>query len=46
MFTDEWTRVAMGNATPKLKAKADLITTDVTEDGIYNACLKLDLFDP
>ena len=46
MFTDEWTKVAMGNASPRLKEKADLITSDVTEDGIYNACLQLGLFDP
>ena len=44
MFTDEWTKVAMGNATPRLKAKADLITTSVEDDGIYNACVKLGLF--
>ncbi|MER2151484.1 MAG: HAD family hydrolase [Candidatus Limivicinus sp.] len=46
MFTDEWTKVAMGNATPRLKEKADLITTDVTDDGIWNACVRLNLFDP
>lgn len=45
MFTGEWTGVAMGNATPRLKEKADLITTDVDHDGIYNACLKLGLFE-
>lgn len=44
MFTDEWTTVAMGNAVPELKAKADLITTDVDRDGIYNACVRLGLF--
>ena len=46
MFTDEWTKVAMGNASPRLKEKADLITSDVTEDGIYRACLELELFEP
>ena len=45
MFTDEWTKVAMGNAVPELKAKADYVTTAVDEDGIYNACLELGLFN-
>ena len=45
MFIDEWTKVAMGNAIPELKAKADYITTDVDHDGIYNACLALGLFE-
>ena len=44
MFIDDWTKVAMGNACPELKARADLITTDVSDDGIYNACVKLGLF--
>jgi len=44
MFTDDWTTVAMGNACPELKAKADLVTTDVADDGIYNACVSLGLF--
>lgn len=44
MFTDEWTCVAMGNATPRLKERADLVTSDVEHDGIYNACLQLGLF--
>ena len=35
----------MGNAVPELKAKADIITDDVDKDGIFNACLKLGLFD-
>ena len=43
MFTDEWTRVAMGNAVPELKAKADLITTNVDKDGVWNACVQLGL---
>ena len=45
MFTDEWTKVAMGNATPQLKERADLVTTDVEHDGIWNACLQLGLFN-
>lgn len=44
MFIDDWTKVAMGNACPELKARADLVTTDVGDDGIYNACVKLGLF--
>ena len=35
--------VAMGNATEQIKAAADIITTDVDKDGIYNAFLKLGL---
>ncbi len=44
MFTDDWTKIAMGNAVPALKEKADYITTDVDKDGIYNACVALNLF--
>lgn len=44
MFTDEWYKVAMGNACSELKAKADMITSDVEQDGIYRACEKLGLF--
>lgn len=45
MFTGEWTGVAMGNATERLKKKADLVTTSVEKDGIYNACVELGLFE-
>ena len=46
MFTpDGWTKVAMGNAAEEVKQKADFVTTDVDQDGIYNACLALGLFD-
>ncbi len=38
MFSSEWTSIAMGNAIDDLKKKADYITTNVDEDGIYNAC--------
>ncbi len=38
MFRPEWLNIAMGNARPELKAKADYITTDCDKDGIYNAC--------
>ncbi len=44
MFQDDWTKVAMGNAIPKLKELADYITTDVSKNGIYNACKALGLF--
>ncbi|MBQ5753927.1 MAG: HAD hydrolase family protein, partial [Alistipes sp.] len=44
-FVDDWTKVAMGNAIPELKARADYITTDVDKDGIYNACIALGLFE-
>ena len=45
MFIDDWTKVAMGNAIPELKAAADYVATDVEEDGIYNACEALGLFE-
>lgn len=35
--------VAMGNATDDIKAKADLVTESVNEDGIYKAFIKLGL---
>lgn len=38
MFRDEWTSIAMGNAIDALKAKATYVTTDASDDGIYNAC--------
>lgn len=40
MFTPEWTSIAMGNAHPDLKAKADYVTEKNIEDGIYRACQK------
>ncbi len=46
MFTDDWTKVAMGNAVPKLKELADFVTDDVDKNGIYNACERLGLFTP
>lgn len=44
MFVKDWTCVAMGNAVPELKERADLITSDVDKDGIWNACITLGLF--
>lgn len=35
--------VAMGNAHPELKALADSVTTDVGDDGVYNAFIALGL---
>lgn len=43
MFRPEWTNVAMGNAVPQLKERADLVTSDVDDDGIWNACVQLGL---
>ena len=45
MFIDDWYKVAMGNATDIIKEKADLITADIVDDGIYKACEKLHLFE-
>lgn len=36
--------VAMGNATPELKATADYVTDDIDKDGIWKACKHLGLF--
>ena len=44
MFTDDWYKVAMGNAIPELKEKADMVTANVDDDGIYKACEALNLF--
>ena len=38
MFKDDWTSIAMGNAIDELKEKADYVTSDAADDGIYNAC--------
>jgi hydroxymethylpyrimidine pyrophosphatase-like HAD family hydrolase len=37
------TGVAMGNGVPEAKEVADYITTDVSEDGIWNGLKKLNL---
>ncbi|MCL2560074.1 MAG: Cof-type HAD-IIB family hydrolase [Turicibacter sp.] len=37
--------VAMGNAVDSLKEKADFITKNIEDDGIYYACEQLGLFD-
>lgn len=38
MFLPSWTSVAMGNAVPELKARADYVTADADKDGILLAC--------
>ncbi len=43
MFDGGWLKVAMGNAVPALKAKADYVTSAVDRDGIYKACAALGL---
>ena len=35
--------VAMGNAEVEVKAVADYVTTDIDEDGIWNACKHFEL---
>ena len=37
------TGIAMGNANNKVKAASDYITSDVNDDGIYNALKKFGL---
>lgn len=39
MFCDDWVSIAMGNAIDELKEKATYVTTDASDNGIYNACL-------
>lgn len=46
MFDPQWTRIAMGNASPSLKQKASYITEANVDDGIYKACLHFNLFEP
>ena len=43
--TKHRTSVAMGNAVPQLKERADLVTSSVNDDGIFRACEKLGLFE-
>ena len=38
MFSPEWTSIAMGNAIPELKEKADYVTAPCDADGIRLAC--------
>lgn len=43
MFEVCGTSVAMGNAAPELKELADRVTTDVLDDGVWNALRELEL---
>ncbi|WP_066066317.1 Cof-type HAD-IIB family hydrolase [Neobacillus soli] len=43
MLREVGTGVAMGNAVPEAKALADFITSDVSEDGIWNGLKELNL---
>ena len=45
MFRAAGTSVAMGNGSDVAKAAADIVTTSLHEDGIYNALVKLGLID-
>ena len=45
MFQPTWENVAMGNAVPELKERADLVTSSVDDDGIRNACVELGLIE-
>ncbi|MGT2925994.1 Cof-type HAD-IIB family hydrolase [Streptococcus cuniculipharyngis] len=45
MFDLVGLKIAMGNAVPELKEKADLVTVSVEEDGIYRALVALGLID-
>lgn len=38
MFGQGWFSIAMGNACDALKKRADYITTDVDDNGVWNAC--------
>ncbi len=38
MFLPKWTSIAMGNACDELKEKADFVTKNSYDDGIYYAC--------
>ncbi len=46
MFKPEWLNIAMGNAREGLKAKADYITRDCDDDGIYHALLHFGFIEP
>ena len=40
MFDPQWFSIAMGNACDELKTKADYVTDNNVDDGIYKACKK------
>ncbi|KXB33002.1 Cof-type HAD-IIB family hydrolase [Atopobium deltae] len=45
MFSLVGTSIAMGNADEKVKEQATMVTEDVDNHGIYNACVRLGLID-
>lgn len=45
MFGAVGTTVAMGNANPEVKEEADYVTSDVDDDGIWEACVRLGLIE-
>lgn len=46
MFEAVGLKVAMGNAVPELKAKADYVTKNIEEDGIAHALEELGMMEP
>lgn len=46
MFDAVGTSVAMGNAWDIVKERATHVTTDVDDDGIWNACVELGIIEP
>ncbi|MET0812790.1 MAG: Cof-type HAD-IIB family hydrolase [Microbacterium sp.] len=45
MFQVCGTSVAMGNAEPELKELADIVTTSIADDGVWNAFVRLGLIE-
>lgn len=45
MFQPQWTCIAMGNACPQLKERADFVTLPAGEDGVYHACKQFGWID-
>jgi Cof subfamily protein (haloacid dehalogenase superfamily) len=45
MFEVCGTSVAMGNAEPELKQLADIVTTSIADDGVWNAFVRLGLIE-
>lgn len=45
MFAEVGTSVCMGNGYDHVQAKADFVTEDNDHDGVWNACVRLGLFD-
>jgi hydroxymethylpyrimidine pyrophosphatase-like HAD family hydrolase len=45
MLAEVGTSVCMGNGYDHVQAKADFVTEDNDHDGVWNACVRLGLFD-